>query len=218
MFGRHLQSKESRNILQFIREIHLELPIKTLITDNGREFNNKSLDKFCTDNRIERQFSVPYYHQSNGRIEGANKTIRGGIKHAKKPIKSILAKIISGYNGTCHWGIGMTPNEAMKTSNRVEIPKHQDKYAEEFKRKKKEPCKMYKTGDNVLFKKEVRNSKMDNEFEKVEPISSRLGTNAYEVNLGDQKVNQHVSQIKRLGKMLDAKHLVYSYTNEISMS
>lgn len=88
MFGRHLQSKESRKILQFIKEIHLELPIKTLITDNGREFNNKSLDKFCTDNRIERQFSVPYYHQSNGRIEGANKTIRGGIKHAKNQLKA----------------------------------------------------------------------------------------------------------------------------------
>ena len=77
---------------------------------------------------------------------------------------------------------------------------------------------MYKTGDNILLKKEVQNSKMDNEFEKVETISSRLGTNAYEVNLGDQKVNQHVSQIKRLGKMLDAKHPVDSYTNEISMS
>lgn len=159
MFGRHLQSKESRKILQFIKEIHLELPIKTLITDNGREFNNKSLDKFCTDNRIERQFSVPYYHQSNGRIEGANKTIRGGIKHAKKPIKSILAKIISGYNGTCYWGIGMTPNEAMKTSNRVEIPKHQDKYAEEFKRKKKNLVKCIKQEITFFLKRKYGTQK-----------------------------------------------------------
>ncbi|KAF9742977.1 hypothetical protein NGRA_3604, partial [Nosema granulosis] len=113
-------------IFEFIREVHREMPIKTLICDDGREFNNEALNKFCKENSIERIYSIPYYHQSNGRIERANRTIRDALKHTKGLTKRILSEVISSYNNTYHRGLGMSPNEATKPERKNEVLRQQE--------------------------------------------------------------------------------------------
>lgn len=49
--------------------------IKTLRTDNGREFINYNLEKFLKSNGINHQTSVPYTPEQNGVAERANRTI-----------------------------------------------------------------------------------------------------------------------------------------------
>lgn len=80
IFGKQITSKSSSKILEFIQKVHDNLPIKTLITDNGKEFENEILKNWCQKNNINIRYSLPYYHQSNGRIERVNRTIRNAIK------------------------------------------------------------------------------------------------------------------------------------------
>ncbi|KAF9747730.1 Retrovirus-related Pol polyprotein from transposon, partial [Nosema granulosis] len=44
LYGKTLKTKEASKIFEFIREVHREMPIKTLICDDGREFNNEALN------------------------------------------------------------------------------------------------------------------------------------------------------------------------------
>ncbi|MBW0536352.1 hypothetical protein O181_076067, partial [Austropuccinia psidii MF-1] len=49
--------------------------IKTIRTDNGTEFKNHFLNDFLTKNGIIHEYSMPYEHHQNGRIEQTNRTI-----------------------------------------------------------------------------------------------------------------------------------------------
>lgn len=134
VFGKAFGSENSHKILDFIKEVHADFPIACLISDNGREFDNKGVNSYFKEKGIKRIYSIPHYHRSNGRIERANKTILETLKHAKDPTRKILAKVIKSYNKTFHRGIGMLPNEAMGPENKDKVIKNQEKYSEEFKR------------------------------------------------------------------------------------
>ncbi|MBW0542209.1 hypothetical protein O181_081924 [Austropuccinia psidii MF-1] len=49
--------------------------IKTIQTDNGMEFKNSVLNNFLDQNGISHEYSMPYEHHQNGRIERTNQTI-----------------------------------------------------------------------------------------------------------------------------------------------
>ncbi|MBW0461685.1 hypothetical protein O181_001400 [Austropuccinia psidii MF-1] len=49
--------------------------IKTVRTDNGTEFKNSILNDFLIQNGIVHEYSMPYEHHQNGRIERTNRTI-----------------------------------------------------------------------------------------------------------------------------------------------
>ncbi|MBW0536231.1 hypothetical protein O181_075946 [Austropuccinia psidii MF-1] len=49
--------------------------IKIIRTDNGTEFKNHLLNNFLTKNCIIHEYSMPYEHHQNGRIERTNRTI-----------------------------------------------------------------------------------------------------------------------------------------------
>ncbi|XP_028089530.1 uncharacterized protein LOC114289895 [Camellia sinensis] len=60
---------------------------RVLIADNGTQFDEKILRKFCADLRIEYRNSSPGYPQSNGQAEASNKTIINGVKKRLKHAK-----------------------------------------------------------------------------------------------------------------------------------
>ncbi|MBW0510836.1 hypothetical protein O181_050551, partial [Austropuccinia psidii MF-1] len=49
--------------------------IKTIRTDNGTEFKNSVLNNFLDQTGISHEYSMPYEHHQNGRIERTNQTI-----------------------------------------------------------------------------------------------------------------------------------------------
>lgn len=198
VYGKALKSKNSGKILEFIKNIHDKLPIKCLVTDNGKEFNNEMLNNYCRENNIERVFTIPYYHQSNGRIERANRTVREALKHARGPTKKVLANVIASYNKTYHRGIGMSPDEALNPSLRNTVIANQEKYGKEFEKKYSEYSK-FEVNDTVIIKKEIKDTKMDNEFEDVGLVVKVLGSDTYEIISGKNKLVRHASQLKRFG-------------------
>ena len=47
-------------------ENHKKRRIKTLISDNGGEYNKKEIIAFCKESRIKRELIVPYNLEKNG--------------------------------------------------------------------------------------------------------------------------------------------------------
>ena len=43
LFGRCVSTKEAKKILDFIKQVYDAFPFEKLITDNGREFENKRM-------------------------------------------------------------------------------------------------------------------------------------------------------------------------------
>ncbi|KAK3882655.1 hypothetical protein Pcinc_001909 [Petrolisthes cinctipes] len=73
---------------------------KVLITDNGTEFCNKQLDKFCEDNHIAHRVTTPYHPQSNGLVEVTNKAVKQGLRKLKAIKKEINEKLKESENWT----------------------------------------------------------------------------------------------------------------------
>lgn len=70
VYGAVILTKESGKILRFLQGIHKKLEIKKLITDSGKEFDNKLVRDWMKGKDIEHELVTPYYHQGNDRIEG----------------------------------------------------------------------------------------------------------------------------------------------------
>jgi len=56
-------------------EKHTGCYVKTLRSDNGGEYVNEAFNKFCKQEGILRQFSIPYTPEQNGVAERANRTL-----------------------------------------------------------------------------------------------------------------------------------------------
>lgn len=52
----------------------------TLITDNGKQFDNHNFRELCENLKIELKFYSLAHPQANGQVEATNKTIKGMLK------------------------------------------------------------------------------------------------------------------------------------------
>lgn len=127
-FAKIVTTKEARKIVNFLNDVHTKMKFKTIITDNEREFKNNLVSKWCEKNNVKQNFSVPYYHMSNGRIERLNRTIRTALNKTKRNIKFILKEVIENYNNTYHRGLGMTPQEALLENNFSKVKENEKQY------------------------------------------------------------------------------------------
>lgn len=134
MFAVTVKSKEAIKVKKFLEKIHNEFPFKKLISDSGKEFDNNEVRNWTKMLWIEHVFLIPYYHQSNGRIERANRTIRMACRKTPGPTKIKLGAIIENYTNTIHRGIGMSPNIAIFDENWEKVKNHENKYKKEFKK------------------------------------------------------------------------------------
>ncbi|MBW0501750.1 hypothetical protein O181_041465 [Austropuccinia psidii MF-1] len=60
-------------MLQFMNT--MKITIKGLRTDNGAEFRNNAMEEFLKERGIVHEYSMPYEHHQNGKIEQANRTL-----------------------------------------------------------------------------------------------------------------------------------------------
>ena len=71
-------------------ENHTEKKIKTIQSDNGREFTSNEFKELCKDSGIKRELSTPYNPQHNGITKRKNRTImeatRAMLHHQDLPM------------------------------------------------------------------------------------------------------------------------------------
>ena len=53
---------------------------RTLISDNGLQFDSKAFTRYCCDLGITNRYSTPTYPQGNGQAKAVNKVIVNGLK------------------------------------------------------------------------------------------------------------------------------------------
>ena len=86
---------------------------RTLITDNGRQFDNKRFEEFCSEFQINHRFTSVAHPQSNGEAEVTNRTILQGLKarltQAKSSWADDLYNVLWAYRTTPRTPTGETP-------------------------------------------------------------------------------------------------------------
>ncbi|RVX13989.1 Gypsy retrotransposon integrase-like protein 1 [Vitis vinifera] len=82
----------------------LESP-KTIIADNGPQFDSIAFRNFCSELNIRNSYSTPRYPQSNGQAEATNKTL---INALKKRLEQAKGKWVEELPGVL-WAYRTTP-------------------------------------------------------------------------------------------------------------
>ena len=85
----------------------------TIISDNGRQFDNQGFRDFCSDLVIRNQFSSPGHPQANGQAEVMNRTLLKIIKTKLDDMKGTwpeeLSNALWAYRTTTRTPTGETP-------------------------------------------------------------------------------------------------------------
>ena len=89
-----------------------EIPM-TIISDNGRQFDNQGFKDFCSNLGIRNQFSSPGYPQANRQTEVMNRTLLKIIKTKLDEAKGVwpkeLPNVLWAYRTTARTPMGETP-------------------------------------------------------------------------------------------------------------
>ncbi|CAL9004809.1 unnamed protein product, partial [Prunus brigantina] len=85
----------------------------TIVTDNGRQFDNAKFKQFCSNLKIKLCFASPAHPQSNGQVEAVNKIIKRTLKtkldKAKGCWPELLPEVLWSYCTTFRTSTGETP-------------------------------------------------------------------------------------------------------------
>ena len=86
---------------------------RTLISDNGLQFDNKTFRRYCCELGIINRYSTPAYSQGNWLAEAVNKVIVNGLKKrlddAKRRWVKELPHVLWTYRTTPRGSTGETP-------------------------------------------------------------------------------------------------------------
>ena len=85
----------------------------TIITDNGKQFDNAAFDGFCEKWKICNIRTSPYHPQANGQVEAVNKIIKHHLKTKLDECKGmwpeLLPEVLWAYRTTIRTSTGETP-------------------------------------------------------------------------------------------------------------
>ena len=86
---------------------------RTLISDNGLQFDSKAFRRYCCELGITNRYSTPAYPQGNGQAEAVNNVIVNGLKKRLDDTKGRwveeLPHVLWTFRTTPRWSIGETP-------------------------------------------------------------------------------------------------------------
>ena len=85
----------------------------TIVTDNGRQFDNAKFREFCSTLGIKNAFSSPAHPQANEQVEAINKIIKDNLKVKLEKLKGVwveeLPYVLWAYRTTTRTSTGETP-------------------------------------------------------------------------------------------------------------
>ncbi|KAI4293480.1 hypothetical protein PAPHI01_2754, partial [Pancytospora philotis] len=113
-WAKRLMSRKEEKVLEFLKEVHKEVKIKTLVCDQAKENLGSKIKQWAVSENITIHYTTPYHHHSNGRIERLHRTIMDGVNkgRTKGSYDARLKKVISAYNQAWHSALEMSPLEA----------------------------------------------------------------------------------------------------------
>lgn len=151
---------------------------KSIISDQGGEFNNKLIKQFAESIKINWHYTSSEYHSSNGIVERLHATLADSlrcylIEHNTCDFKDALLIALNSYNSSQHSSTGFSPNslvfpyknnieleqqqklilDTIKNvkSKQIEKKKAQKEYFDKTKATKM--CKKFEVGQKILLKR-----------------------------------------------------------------
>lgn len=126
-----VKDKKPKTIIEALKKIlrRMEKTPKLIISDNGREFKNKTMAKFLEKENIKQLFGIAGNPQGQGIIERFNQSLKrliskSGIASGKALTSYTLQKLTKNYNNMEHSTIQMKPVEAFKEENHDAVMKN----------------------------------------------------------------------------------------------
>jgi hypothetical protein len=111
-FAKLLSNKKANTILSALKHFVKQNDVKILTSDNGSEFMNQLIQAFLKKSNIEHFNNEPGDHNTMGKIERFNRTLKQRfVKIEQALTQKLLTDVISNYNNTFHSSIGASPNE-----------------------------------------------------------------------------------------------------------
>ncbi len=111
-----LKDKQAKSVARaLIDEVLCKFnTLKTLLSDNGSEFNNQILEAICKEYGIVKINIVPYHTASNGMVERQNRKIIQQLRTLVGDISSSwhewMSQVMASLNSAIHTSIGDTPH------------------------------------------------------------------------------------------------------------
>lgn len=85
----------------------------SLVSDNGKQFDNRKVRDLCDELGIRKHFSTPHHPQANGQVEAVNKTIKLTLKRKLDASKGAwvdeLPQVLWAIRTTCKTATRETP-------------------------------------------------------------------------------------------------------------
>ena len=121
-----LKFKSTESVIEGMESIIKFFKPKIITTDNGKEYVNKELKDLLKSYNIEHRFIDVKQHASLGLIDRWCRTLRGLINkfstsHKTTRYIDVLPKLVDNYNNTVHSTIKVTPNEAEKHIEEINL-------------------------------------------------------------------------------------------------
>ena len=186
---------------------------KHIWVDEGKEFYNKHMDEWIKDNNIIRYST--YGEHKSAVVERFNLTLKSIMWNRftadnTRNWINMLDKLIKKYNNTVHSTIKMTPTEASKPENKMEVlNNHEYRQRQQLKPKFEVGDRVRLSRTKALFEKGY----LPNWSEEIYKITEVKQTNPFTYNLKDmngetiagsfygdelQKTNQEVYRIEKI--------------------
>lgn len=200
LFARIITTKVGRKIVNFLEFVHTQFPFKKIISDGGKEFNNRLIKEWMRENRIDHHIRPPYYSKGSGRVERAIRTLRTALNKTAGTLRLKLQKVVDGYNQSIHRAISISPNEAVSESNWGQVIRSIESYKREFRFKE---LPKLKQDQDVYIRNEVMKSKDEKSYNRTGIVIKALERDTYLIKdkTGKQHL-RHFSQLKDRPGML----------------
>ena len=95
---------------------------EVVVSDNGTGFKSEEFEAFLRANRVKHVCTPPYHPSSNGLVERAVQTLKGGLKKLQDgSLETKLSRFLFSYRSMPHSSTGLSPAELM-FSRRLHSP------------------------------------------------------------------------------------------------
>lgn len=121
-----ITNKKPENTIKLLSKIKENLKTEKILTENDRYIVNKKVSDWCKYNKVRHNKAIPYVHETNGRIERFNRTIKDMLKKMNGPINRKFGESIRIYNNKKHMCVGMSYIEAINDENHKIVIRNQE--------------------------------------------------------------------------------------------
>lgn len=151
-----MKNKSQKASIKALKKMFETIKPKTLMTDSGGEFTGGNVKRFLRNENVKHY--TPGSDIKCSGVERFNKTIQRKMYHhmtskGTNRFIDVLPQLISSYNSSSHSRLMMSPNEAERPENDLQVKDMLNQHYLSFFEKRKNKRAKFKLGETVRVSK-----------------------------------------------------------------